>query len=376
MQSPTAQVTVTVTGGGSAGYAQLQISKLVQDQSYATGYSTSVNAYQNDTVSFKITVSNIGTAAATSAYLTDSLPSGLSYQSGTTLLNGARTTDITSGNLSLGSLSPNQQEVVTFSATVSSYGSTGTTIQNTASATASNAYQVQASATVFVQAQNTGSVNITESKSAYNNSLGVNATQEPAQPGNVITYTLTATNTGTAQAAGYVVTDSIGNVLQFATVTSANGGSVNGSAISWPAQTIAPGQSVSDTFQVTVQSTTSYGGSEEMVNTFGNTVTIQLANVQPIYVQQPPQTIYVQSQPQVVYEQQPPVYVQPQPTYYVQPTPTVVPQQPTLQYQQPTPQVLGMTFVAPKTGADSSVAFGFAGFVTTAQRQSASAIGS
>jgi uncharacterized repeat protein (TIGR01451 family) len=356
-----AQVTVTTTTVGCVtpptGYAQLQITKLVQDQNYATAYAKSVNAYPNDRVTFKITVTNIGTAAATGTYLTDAVPSGLSYLTGTTAVDGATVADITAGNVSLGSVAPNQQHVITFSTTVANSSNVSTTIQNIASATASNAYQVQDYATVFVQAQSAGTVNVVQSKSAYNNTRGVNATTVAAQPGDLITYTLTVTNTGSAQAAGYIVSDDLSNVLQFATVTSTNGGSLNGSAISWPAATVAAGATVTDTFQVTVKSSTNFYGSAQMVNTFGNTVTIQLANIQPVYVQpqQPvyynnPQPVYVQQQPQ-------PVYIQPQ-------QPTVVVQQPLLQVQQP--QVLGATYVAPKTGVDSDLAFAFAGFVTTA----------
>ena len=372
-----AQVTAHTTTAGctTPGTAQLSITKLVQDQNYATGYSKNVNSYPGDRIQFKISVKNIGTATATGVTLTDAIPSGLSYLSGTTTVDGTTVSDISNGNVSLGDMTVNQTHDIVFVTTVSTGSTASATIQNTASAVATNAYSVQDTASVFVQSS--GTVNLVQSKSAYNNTRGVNATSVAAQSGDSITYTLTVANNGSVAANSYVITDDLSNVLQFSSVSAANGGTMNGSAISWPSVSIPAGSSVQKTFQVTVNANTTYSGTLQMVNTYGNTVTITITGVQqnPVTPTYYPPTYYGPTYYGPTYNA--PTYYAPTyypPTYvqtaaYVQPQTIVVPQQPLLQVQpqvvQQQPQVLGATFVAPKTGADSETAVAFAGFVTT-----------
>ncbi|TSC66219.1 MAG: hypothetical protein G01um101477_165 [Candidatus Doudnabacteria bacterium Gr01-1014_77] len=148
------------------------------------------------------------------------------------------------------------------------------------------------------------------SKSAFNNTKNIDATIVPAEKENYITYTLVTTNTGNTTVYSHVVTDDLSNVMQYADLDGTDqlqkGYSLYGNTISFPAQTIYANSSVTNTFKVRVKYNLPSGSNLSMVNTYGNTVTIRLT----------------------------------------------------------APQVLGVGFVAPKTGAGATLAVVFAAFVT------------
>jgi fimbrial isopeptide formation D2 family protein len=172
-----------------------------------------------------------------------------------------------------------QSHTITITATVN--GGSGQTIQNTATASATNAPTVSDNALVYLNGGVVAgaSTSFTYSKSAFNDTKNVDATTVPADKEDFITYTLTATNTGNTTATNFVVSDDLTNVLNYASMVSLNGGTLNGNTISWPAVTIAQNTSVQETFKVRVNYSlpTSYNNLQ-LVNTYGNTVTIQINN--------------------------------------------------------------------------------------------------
>ena len=147
--------------------------------------------------------------------------------------------DIGSG-VQLGSLFTGQEATITFTATVTN--SQGSSIENTASASASNAPTVQASAWVFVNGSNVlgSNINLVYSKKAWNDTQNVDATTQPASKEDYITYTLTATNNGNADADNFVITDDLSNVLPYADITDNGGGSLNGNGLLSPALRCRP----------------------------------------------------------------------------------------------------------------------------------------
>ncbi len=123
--------------------------------------------------------------------------------------------------------------------------------------------------------------------------IGSNITQEipdanetTANPGDTITYTLSAQNTGKADVKNYVFTENLSDVLDYADVTDLHGGKMDANQnVSWPAQTIKAGQTA--THQITVRvkdpvPQTPAGSSDParydlvMTNVYGDAVNIRL----------------------------------------------------------------------------------------------------
>jgi len=272
--SQSASSTIIVNGQTPVNnYGQLSIAKYVRDITYGNTLQKTVNAYPNDQVQYQITVGNTGTAILNNVIVNDNLPAGVTYTSAS-LGNGNYAGN---GNVSVGSLYPGQQVVITINATVN--GTTGQTIQNTASASATNAQTVYDTAMIYISGVAGNSTNLTFSKTAFNNTKNADATSIAADKENYITYTLTTTNSGSTTANNFQVTDDLSGVLNYASMVNLNGGTMNGNTISWPAVTIAAGSSVNETFQVRVNyNLPSSYNSLQLINTYGNTVTVQINN--------------------------------------------------------------------------------------------------
>lgn len=73
-----------------------------------------------------------------------------------------------------------------------------------------------------------------------------------AQPGNVINYTLSATNSGKSNVKGFIFQESLSDVLDYADVVDLHGGTLDRyNVVSWPEETIGAGATA--THQVTVK---------------------------------------------------------------------------------------------------------------------------
>jgi uncharacterized repeat protein (TIGR01451 family) len=107
----------------------------------------------------------------------------------------------------------------------------------------------------------------------------VDATTTTAARGDLITYTLTVTNTGSATATNFVITDDLSGVPAYADMVDLNGGSLSGNVLSFSALNIPAGSTVSKTFKVRVKSGLSQSLSYQLQNTYGNTVTINVGSV-------------------------------------------------------------------------------------------------
>lgn len=124
----------------------------------------------------------------------------------------------------------------------------------------------------------------TKSKSALNLTQNINATTKPANAGDQIKYILNTTNTGSF-AQNYVVTEHLTDVLEYANVTDAGGGTLTDGVMTWPAVAIAPGATLTKSFVVTVKDpipATPTGVSDKysydlnMDNVYGNAVRVAI----------------------------------------------------------------------------------------------------
>ena len=126
--------------------------------------------------------------------------------------------------------------------------------------------------------------NIVASKTALNTTQNIDATKKSAQSNDKITYTITAKNTGgTAKSVDF--SDNLREVLAYSKLTNNGGGTFNTStmALTWPSVSIAPGQTVTHTYTVQMNSTLiSTTATCSMKNAFTNqVVTVPVGCVTP-----------------------------------------------------------------------------------------------
>lgn len=125
------------------------------------------------------------------------------------------------------------------------------------------------------------------SKTAANLTQGIsNANGTTAQAGDNIIYTLYATNSGQATVNNYIFSENLSDVLDYSNIVNLYGGNIdNSNQITWPSVNIPPGQTAFEKVEVKVMSPipqTPTSSSDpgyynlEMINVYGNTVTIHL----------------------------------------------------------------------------------------------------
>jgi uncharacterized repeat protein (TIGR01451 family) len=120
--------------------------------------------------------------------------------------------------------------------------------------------------------------NITANKPDANNTV--------AQPGDIIVYTISASNSGKAAVTGFVFHESLSDVLDYADVTDLHGGKIdNYNEVSWSAESIGPEQTVSHQVTVKVKDPVPSTPNDpnnpnrfdlDMLNVYGDTVSIKV----------------------------------------------------------------------------------------------------
>jgi len=112
---------VRVTREYNNGSPALRIDKLIRNITSGSGFSDTVNAKPNDEIEFSIMVSSTGTKNVENVKVWDNLPSGLTYISGSTTIDGSYRSDgIVSGGIYIGSIFVNQTKEIRFRVKVSS----------------------------------------------------------------------------------------------------------------------------------------------------------------------------------------------------------------------------------------------------------------
>ena len=149
-----AHVTVTKSPGTSS----LSITKRVSNITRGYAESTSVNANPSDMVEYVIRVTNTGTVNATNVIVSDTLPSNISYNAGSSTVDGNFQSDgVTSGGINIGTMSSGQVKTIRFRAQVAGTGSFGSgtvTLTNYGYARADSISQISDVAYVVVNIQN------------------------------------------------------------------------------------------------------------------------------------------------------------------------------------------------------------------------------
>jgi uncharacterized repeat protein (TIGR01451 family)/fimbrial isopeptide formation D2 family protein len=262
--------------GGTSTNPNIKIKKYVKNISTDTSYEDdSVNARTGERVKFKVTVSNTGNATLHDVIMTDVIPSGLQFDDSVTG-DGHPSFNNRTFTVDFDDIRAGDSKTVEFAAKVLGTGSQ--TICNTAKARGDDVREVHDDACVKIYTTSKpGNPNITLSKRAWNDTKNVDATSTSAARGDYITYTLTTTNTGNANAVSYVISDDLSQVLPLADMIDLNGGTLNGNTISYPSTTITPGETVVKTFRVRIKTSLAPNLCYQLKNTYGNTVAVNVS---------------------------------------------------------------------------------------------------
>ncbi|MDR2524673.1 MAG: DUF11 domain-containing protein [Oscillospiraceae bacterium] len=205
--------------------------------------------HAGDVVTYSIDVTNHYSKTVANVAVRDSIPAG------TTLVPSS----ITAGGVysggqivwSIPSLAPGQTVTVSFSVTVNALpaGVSFATIRNQAIVAAPNPdrpdlppVETPTPPVEHPQLPPSGGLYLHKSSNTYGS----------VQPGQEITYTITLVNYGGTVRENIVVTDSIPQGTAYVAGSASDGGTLNGNVLSWTVASLAPGQSKTLTFRVTV----------------------------------------------------------------------------------------------------------------------------
>ncbi|MDU3870206.1 MAG: cell surface protein, partial [Bacillus paranthracis] len=206
-----------------------------------------------DTISYTITLSNPGNVTSQNIIFTDTLPDGTTFISGT-LTNDSGTQQIgnPSNGIQIGNINPNGTAVITLNVLVTNIPSINP-ISNFSSV--QFAHVVDPSQPAVTQTNVSNSVSTTINSAILTTQKSVD--KSIISVGDTITYTTTITNTGNTTATNITFTSAIpANTTFILNSVKINGVQQSGAqpALGVTIPNIAPGETVTVTFQATVLS--------------------------------------------------------------------------------------------------------------------------
>ena len=228
---PSNEVIIHVIGGGITPW--LQVTKSGVHASQITAGSQIV---------YNIDVVNNSSVAAENVVVTDTAPANTTI---TSVIGGTNNNGVATWNV--GTLAPGQRRTVSMIVTVNNGVANGTVINNVANvtytggSTPSNNYTV-----VVVDTQPRDNFNIVK----RSDKTGQNVTA-----GDIVKFYIDVTNTSSQAINGMQVYDTIPSGTEYVNNSANPSASLNGSTLNWIIESIAPGQTVTLSFDVRVTAT-------------------------------------------------------------------------------------------------------------------------
>jgi uncharacterized repeat protein (TIGR01451 family) len=205
----------------------------------------------DSTIAYTLAYFNDGNVKASNATITDTLPAHTTFVSasdGGKYVNATRTVTWTGIDVAAGTTAADPAGTVTFSVTVDSNTANGTELDNTGHIQLGTGAPVDSNTTEhFVKFPVLGAIKSSDPAS------GTAGSPAAVTPGQAITYAITVTNTGLADATGVTVTDAIPAGTSF--VSADNGGSLSAGLLTWSDLTVPASGSLVLSFQVSVDGT-------------------------------------------------------------------------------------------------------------------------
>ncbi len=243
-------------GGQGQQYGTLNITKTARNiSSGQSSYSSSVNANPGERIGFMIQISTYNSnLQVNNVRAWDSLPTGLTYVSGSAKLDGNYVADsLTSGGVNLGTLLGTQTRILTFEATVNS-GLSSQTLTNYAYVYGDNAGQQSASMQINVGSSPVVATGFQKRVSNLTWSNGSD-TDNQARVGDTLQYTLSYTNSTGSTLYNVQIMDTLPSYTSFISASQNGYYDQNSNQITWNSGTLNSGSSVSVSYQARVENT-------------------------------------------------------------------------------------------------------------------------
>ncbi|MDP2647910.1 MAG: hypothetical protein Q8P35_01565, partial [Candidatus Yanofskybacteria bacterium] len=202
----------------------LNVSKTVRNVSSNSEEAETVSARINETVEFTIRVTNVGNTGINNVRVSDALPSGLRYSSGSTTLDGFTLGDGITSGLNIGTFSSNQSRIIRFRAVVENTNLSFVT--NIATVSGDNANTVSDTANVsFISATPSGPLSI--QKLGRNVSKGTGEqTIVTVSPGDTVEFVIRVRNNSNSTLNNVIVADVLPGGLTYVNGTTTINGIV------------------------------------------------------------------------------------------------------------------------------------------------------
>ena len=209
VNNPTTDLANQAGDTSEVGYREV-VTDLVTVKTLASGDST---PDEGDVVTFEIEVTNNGDANATNVVLTDSLPAGITLTGGTV---SQGTYDVDTGLWTIGALNNGAIATITLTGTVD-VGEGGNTITNVASAAMGDQTDPSTVGDDLVE-----SIIVNDAADLVTVKSLASGDSTPAE-GDEVTFEITVTNGGAAQATNVSLTDSLPTGITFTSSTVSQG---------------------------------------------------------------------------------------------------------------------------------------------------------
>lgn len=250
--------------------------KAVRNVTSGSAFGTSTTAAPGDTLEYRLTLTNNGTAPATNVVVSDVVQAHQTYLSCTASCSTSGS-PVTGVSWSFPSVAPGETKTMTFQVQLDATFPAGTTaVKDTATVVSSEEPQKTSNeTTTSVTAAPVSAL----AKAVRDVTTGTAfGSSTDASPGDTIEYRLTYTNSGNAPASNVVISDPVPARTTY--VSCSNSCTTTGSpvtSVSWTFASVAPGQTQVVTFQVRLDQTGFTAGSTTPVTNVAQVCTAEEA---------------------------------------------------------------------------------------------------